>query len=85
MKQITYTCDRCKASDQCNKIDLIPVKIVLFSHDSTVKQAEWCRKCLASYDLVGIREDITNPVVKIVPPPTLEDIVKEIIREELEQ
>mgnify|MGYP001605932631 CR=1 FL=1 len=32
-----------------------------------------------------IREDITNPVVKIVPPPTLEDIIKEIIREELEQ
>lgn len=90
MKQITYICDRCKMQDTDNKIELISVKIVLSSHNdsgfhSTVKQADWCRKCLASYGFVGITEDTEPPVIKIVPPQTLEDIVKEIIREELEQ
>lgn len=84
MKVITYTCDRCKSSDTVNKIDLIPIKILLSDHNSAVKQADWCRRCLASYGLAKASEDIKNPIVKIEPPPTIEDIIREIVREEIQ-
>lgn len=84
MKITTYICDNCKTQDTTNKIDLITVKIVLFDHSSPVRQSQWCRRCLASYGLVGIQEDPKNPVIKIEPSPTLEDLIREIIREEIQ-
>ena len=81
MKKVTYTCDRCHATDQTNSIDLLPIQVQVFSFKSIVKTAEWCRNCL---NITGLLSD-TNPVLeveKIVPPPSIEDIIREIIREE---
>ena len=77
-KVITYTCDRCKASDQTDKIDLIMVELHTFYRTSVVKKSEWCRRCLNE---MGIDESMPE-VKRIEPLPTLEDIVREIAREE---
>lgn len=73
-----YTCDRCKAADTTNEIDLIPIKIVIFNFQSEVGRAEWCRKCLNEMSLNTALPDVK----RVEPTPTIEDIIREIVREE---
>ena len=54
MKKVTYTCDRCHATDQTNSIDLLPIQVQVFSFKSIVKTAEWCRNCL---NITGLLSD----------------------------
>lgn len=83
MQTVTYTCDRCKASDQTNNIDLIPIKIILFSFNTEVKSGDWCRKCLIKTGLLAGNNLQLYPDIKVIePPPTLEDIIREIVRKE---
>mgnify|MGYP001583734811 CR=1 FL=1 len=81
MKVVTYTCDRCHATDQTNSIDLTPIQIQVFSFKSVVKSADWCRNCLNITGLLSYTDPVLE-VEKIVPPPSMEDIIREIIREE---
>lgn len=67
--------------DTKNNIDIISIKILLFDHNSVVKQADWCRKCLELYGLIEPYKP-EKIVVKTNPPPTIEDIIIELIREE---
>lgn len=80
----TYTCDRC-GHEQDNDDQMLEIGIVYrhlrFSFSPHPgKNALWCRKCT---DEVGI-----TPVQKTAdpqPPPrlTLEDLIRELIREEV--
>lgn len=84
MKTTTYTCDRCKIFDNTNTIDLITVKITLFNYDTEVRSIEWCRKCLVETGLLKGNNLHLYPEAKIViPPPTIEDLIKEIIHQEV--
>lgn len=78
MKVITYTCDRCKASDTTNKIDINDVTVTVLYRNNAKMKADWCRKCLNE---VGLNESIPE-VKRIEPAPTIEDIIREIVRQE---
>lgn len=79
MQTITYTCDRCKAADTTNAIDIIPINITLFQFKSVVKSAEWCRRCLNE---VGLNSSMPK-IPTIEPPLSVEDIIREIVKEEI--
>ena len=51
-----------------------------FDYPTTKKQALWCRKCVEEFGMLPIPE--TSITVPIIPPPTIEDLVREIVRSE---
>lgn len=83
----TYTCDRCGAAQGTNH-QMWGVSIS-FAHigigGSPTRKLEqlWCRKCMESQALLTGPE---NPVEQKppLPTPTLEDIIREMIRCEME-
>lgn len=81
-----YTCDKCKAEQTSNDqfwVVGIKAHTVDYKNDSFVpgKQMEVCRPCL---ELLGIhamkKEGVVTPA-----PPTIEDLIVEIIRNNTEQ
>lgn len=88
MKITTYTCDRCGESDQDNKIGLEKVGVFVGKYQHYGKNCEyiqeWCQKCLLRTGLQTERNSGPTSITdKILPPPTLEDLVREIVREEV--
>ena len=84
---ITTTCDRCKKEivdrDQIWRLSLsraccpaVPNKMF-----PEVK-AEWCRPCMIEMHLLGHGKVIEN-VTPVSPAPTMEDYVREMVREEI--
>lgn len=82
----TYTCDRCGAQAIDETKFLKKVRITLpdeysayQSHDE-VASAFWCRSCIVECGLRLPKKDEQVPVTK----PTLEEIIRDIVREELQ-
>ena len=94
MQTTTYKCDRCGAEDTTNAIRLQEVTIgipwsTLVEDYSRVGNrgrpvVQWCRKCLVETGVIQRHSELDaalpNP---LPPPPSLEDMVREIVREEL--
>ena len=90
MIEIIRTCDKCNEVVPA-KEQLWNIGIVKACHPSTLHnryaddllRAQWCRPCMVKAGLLG-----TNDEIKALeqPPtaPTLEDIIREIVREEME-
>lgn len=83
----TYTCDKCGAS-QGTYTQMWEIKVAFYHYgnrpeysDGLQPKALWCRKCVEPYPFLLGRprlEGDTSP-----PPPTLEDFLRDIIREEV--
>jgi hypothetical protein len=85
MRITTVTCDRCKRELSADEIeDGQPWGVeVRFSNRGTVHlKAEWCRSCMVEMGMLNGRyEETKQPIVD--PPPTIEDFIREIVREEI--
>lgn len=91
MKEYTSTCDRCKNTETVEvsttpKLKLHEVGVGWQQHTCYsnytfigLKQ-EWCQDCCIAVGLCAPE----NPNSIIHPPPTIEDMLREIIREEVQ-
>lgn len=87
MIKTTYICDKCKAqqdtSDQMWNIAVrcthSPYSYVATDYQQPTMRALWCRKCADEFQLIATRRDIL-PEAK----PGLEDLLRELIREEIQ-
>ena len=85
----TYKCDRCGHSQEdkqqmwhvkiyCEHVGYVQPRQFHFLPDG---DALWCRKCV---DELGLLSSFVNPsAIQATPPPTLEDQIREIVREEV--
>jgi hypothetical protein len=87
MKTIIYKCDRCGTEDTNNIIGLDTIYVGAGQYFSDARNrahgVEWCKKCRIE---TGIIERVkSHPDIKSVDPePTLEELIREIIREEIQ-
>ena len=89
MRQVILTCDRCKkVVDKLEEVGAGKRSVSSSYHGGgttcNVYQlwAEWCIDCCVEMHII---EPNKNSEAKPVqPPPTLEDIVREIVREEIQ-
>jgi hypothetical protein len=81
----TYTCDRCKGDFSDRKaIKCVSAGVGDFSgSDSWFKsfRQDWCHNCLKGFGLPCESAKATD--VPPNPPPTLEDMIREIVLREL--
>ena len=80
----TYTCDRCGHSQETNEqlwTLTASLNSFLLTYSTTKKSALWCRNCVEQFGLLPIIEKEKNKVIE--PGPTLEDLLRAIIRSEI--
>jgi len=85
----TYTCDKCRhsqeGSEQMWDIGITVIhrpQPTRYSYSrEPVEKALWCRKCVESLGLLPAEK--TDPPTS-TPTPTFEDMIREIIQEEIE-
>lgn len=89
VRTVIFKCDRCGATAQDDKHFLRHVAVGVnwgygFQAADRKLEAEWCRECLIK---TGLHSPQNEADEKIAPPvpPTLEDLVRDIVREEIEQ
>lgn len=89
-KRTYYTCDRCgkQKAGEPNFVENVGIRVgPAYSHTTMFfdLQADWCRNCLIE---TGLRDPaahiLTDPPAPD-PKPTLEDLIREIIRECIEE
>jgi hypothetical protein len=83
----TWMCDRCKESSNDRKalaLETIGIRWNQYqsASQSLIHQAEWCVKCRVEMGVVGPSHDPNAQ--PIAPPPTLEDVIRELIKEEID-
>jgi hypothetical protein len=87
MRTTTYKCDRCERTSTVEReIDLKRVEVGVghyYSDYSRRGYKEWCRTCRIE---TGIEQpDVKLPEINPIDPlPTLEDLIREIVREEIQ-
>lgn len=89
MKTTTYTCDKCKATDTNNKLDLVAVGVFVGQYQSYHPYGirgekiqftqEWCRQCRVKFGLTHPKEDRT--VTPDSDPITLDQLVHDVAYE----
>ena len=84
MKKVLITCDCCKQTLGEADSQHFPLTLT-FNGLSRFCDRDWCRDCCVKYGLLEPYTTKDKQIEKIEPPPTIEDIIREIIREELEQ
>ena len=88
MRKTILTCDRCKK--EVEKLEEVGAgrRVKSYGDDSRERMevcqvlAEWCLECCIEMGIAAPCKE--SPAIPIRPPPTLEDMVREIIREEIE-
>jgi hypothetical protein len=83
MTKTTYTCDRCGAEVERGElfgIEIVVENVHYYVRREAKKQKEWCRQCITDAGLI-VYERLVNPEIT---PPSFEDLVREIIREEIQ-
>ena len=85
---VTCTCDLCGATwakgDEGKQLWRMTVGIALSagsSHFQQRKEADWCRDCAVKH---GFLPQVKTDPPRIEPEPTIQDLVRAIVREELE-
>jgi hypothetical protein len=84
-KETTYTCDRCKKSSiHPSDLHLEQVQIVSYwakPSYSPLHRADWCLGCRNEVGIIALpQKEGEAPIT----PATLEELVREIIREEID-
>lgn len=87
MRTVILKCDRCGATAENDTTFLKHVAVGVnwrygFQAADRKLEAEWCHECLIK---TGLRRPQNEAEEKIAPPapPTLEDIVRDIVRDEI--
>ena len=86
MIKTTYTCDRCKNEIiDLNQVWCVGIKYHFYGgnyNNNARPEVNWCRPCMIKMGIMGTEEErkVNQP---IEPPPTIEDLIREIIRKEL--
>jgi|WetSurSiteA1Bulk_404760.scaffolds.fasta_scaffold409957_1 hypothetical protein len=84
MRTITFKCDRCGVEKNHSFLWDIEIRINGSVYDQAGKK-EWCRACLVKVGLWNPSFEEKKDGIKTPDhPPTLEDIIRELIREEIE-
>lgn len=96
MREVAYTCDRCgyetdswdntrSEGGSSRQMWTVGVAVRHSQHLQSVgayvtegQRADWCDSCVREMGLVGVKPTPNQDP----PPPTLEDIIREIVREE---
>jgi len=88
MRKTTVTCDRCgEIIPEKDQVWQIKLAYKCFPTEPDIShiqpRAEWCRGCMEELGLLGnkYKATIDNPVPP--PEPTLEDIIRAIVRAEI--
>lgn len=85
----TYTCDKCGNMQEDDPLGMWQLEIKVgertksnyTSRMQPVKVGLWCRSCVVKIGLLPpTKDDPPAPT----PPPTFEDMIREIIQEEIE-
>lgn len=84
-----YTCDRCKKVVDKDQLSSVNIGITqgpgvrYFGQytNHVIKGQDWCSPCLSECGLVEQKKD--HPEEKLVTPLTLEEMFREIVREEI--
>lgn len=93
MQQTTITCDRCgtsweKGAANARQLWNIGIHLGCPCLTSIGRRgdltAEWCRECVVKAGLIGQSSADDKQTVLEDPPPTLEDLIREIVRDEAE-
>lgn len=80
-----YRCDNCGHEQQTKdqmwrvRVDIRPLSLP--DGQTTVHSAEWCRKCAEAVHLLPNWQH-EKAKEELPPPPTLEDLIRQIVREE---
>lgn len=82
----TWMCDRCKMnSNDVSDLNLEEVAICFGTYHATsyapLHRAEWCRACRNEVGIIALSKKPADPAIT---PSTLEELVREIIREEID-
>jgi hypothetical protein len=90
MKTTTHTCDRCKKSGTAQELELyyvgIDVAMRYSTGDRSKRSAEWCGNCLIATGLATSYDITRNGEPFLLEnPPTLEEMIRQIVREEVEE
>jgi hypothetical protein len=91
MRIESFACDKCKKvvkksaeliSVGAGRRDYIYGSSYGVASHYTVRQltADWCLECCISFGIENVTHDQPPPII----PPTIEDMIRELIREELE-
>ena len=85
----TYTCDRCGAINTDEAVIRLERVSIVFGRYHTTTQheehsADWCLTCRIKTGITHTGFDTEIRHIPDSPPPTLEDLVREIIREEID-
>jgi len=83
VRTTTYKCDKCGQEDTTNALELADVGVFVGTHQHYGGSAqkfcrEWCLKCRRK---AGLAPDKEHPRVQPEPVLSLEDMVREIMRE----
>jgi len=95
MQQTTITCDRCgeswiKGSNTARQLWRVGIQLGCLAPVSTCSgptcrndlTAEWCRECVVKAGLIGQTWPTGKQVTPDDPAPTLDDLIREIVRDE---
>lgn len=87
MRTVTYRCDKCGDEDTSNKMDLTEIFVGTSGSSYAIGKnlsQEWCRQCLISVGIVhpSYAKDKSN--VPEVQEVTLEDMMRDMIRKEID-
>jgi hypothetical protein len=81
---VTYKCDRCgheqETENQMWKVRLAYGYFGYETHFDDKYEKDWCRDCMAEFGLLINMPETRHP---IVPPPTLDDFLRELVRDEI--
>ena len=88
MKTTIFTCDRCKK--EVEKLEEVGAgrRVKSYGYGGGERMeacqflAEWCLECCIEMGITKLWKESPTPPFPIQPPPTLEDMIREIIREE---
>jgi ribosomal protein L40E len=90
MIEIKYICDKCEAT-QPTAQQMWMIRVQIGHHGGgynqmpwSSKEEMWCRKCIEG---LGLLPSFDQPAPESVPPPppSFEDMVREIARDEITQ
>ena len=83
MRKTTLFCDRCHF--EVEEIFSIHLGVNERTYTWTIPTAEWCRECLVSTGVARWKSDnATPPNPEPTPTERLEEVIRTIVREEVE-
>lgn len=84
MRTTTYECDKCgEEASGSNTIELDTVQVQWGQYRDWVAGAEWCKKCRIEMGCVYDRDKKPVAEDEDESPPTLEELVRAIVQDEI--